>query len=112
MPTPTKFLKAFGLTKGAKFGNYQIVSVVAHHETIEEYQLYEYHIKLVLSPLSSSSYKEMDKTDNLIIQVIKKSHDVKATRNYYRCEIDPPSSYFFKNNGNMEYDLVGYGKRI
>lgn len=112
MPVPTKFLHAFGLTKGTKFGNYKITAVSATHETVKQYQLYQYHIKLVLSPLGSSSYTEMDKADHSLVQSLKGSHDVKATRNYYRCTIDPPSTYYPTSSEDIEYDLVGYGERI
>lgn len=112
MPTPDKFLRAFGLTKGAKFGNYKIATATATHETIERYQIYQYHIRIVLSPLTLSSDDEMDKTDRVLIQAIKGYHDVKATRNYYRCTIDLPQSYYVKSNGDIEYNLVGHGRRI
>lgn len=114
MPEPAKFLRAFGLTKGARYGNYVLTSAKATHNAIERWQLYEYHIHLVLSPVNKnrSSHADMDAADLSLVNSIKGFHDVKATRNYYRCTIEPPHTYYPMDNGDIEFDLVGHGKRI
>ena len=49
MPDPRAFLKAFGLVKGQRLGEFTVTSVHSSHVVIETYRTYQYGIELNLT---------------------------------------------------------------
>jgi hypothetical protein len=109
MPDPDKFLAGFHLINGTQFGGYILKSATATHESIVRYQEYRYQIRLIFS--GGNNYQNLFYA---VTDEISQTHDILATRNYYRCSIDYPKlgDILENQDGSYTWHLIGHAYRI
>jgi hypothetical protein len=115
MPEVGAFLQGFGLTKGHKYGQYEIISVTATHKQIIRYKEYRYDIKIILQcnkKISEAEYKTffhqlMDNTDGP--KIINSAYG-----NPYKCVIDNIEEGHIIDNDNDQLivHLTGHSYRV
>src|SRR5579885_305208 len=110
MPTPDKFLRAFGFVSGAHFDGYTLEHVFSTHNTIKRYQEYEYDITLTFENNRNGDIEELFR---IILDHISYEHIVKGVKNPYRCIIDQPhyTNIHKDKNGSVTVNLVGHSYR-
>jgi hypothetical protein len=115
MPEPAEFLEAYGFTEGSKFGPMTLISASATHTQVKRWKEYSYHITLTLQMSSRSQGDEAyHEAFDAVARVSKQEYSVKATRNYYSCEIDPPqygNVEIDDSRGTMTMHLTGHASR-
>ncbi len=108
MPVPSDFLHGFGFSQDLTVGGYTLTSANATHETVKQYQVYQYHITLIFTPSGKSDYEKLVTT---VKHLAAQKHTIKATRNYYDCTIDPVTNVNKGANGIVTFHLVGHATR-
>lgn len=111
MPTPVKFLHAFGFIDGSKFDGYILKYTSSSHKTIRRYQEYEYDIELKFKNMGNGNWDDLF---NIIVEHISNEYNLKGVRNLYRSIIDYPKhgDAHLDNNGDITIYLIGHSYRI
>lgn len=112
MPDQVTFLNAFNLVQGHQFDGFVLSSVSSTHEQVVRWQEYQYQITLIFNKLPNvvGNYETLYYD---LMSEITQEHIVKATRNYYKCNIDMPvhGNIIQNSNESFTFNLVGHSYR-
>lgn len=98
MPSPAKFLHAFGLIKNKGFNHATIIDVDTSHEVIERYKKYQFHITIKFDQLGAESAIKHLTSLSLVVN--------SDYGNPYRCTLQ------LLNNNGLTFHLLGTAIRI
>jgi hypothetical protein len=116
MPSPHALLSAFGFTKGMRVKSYKIVSASSTHEVLENYKLYQYHVRLHFASTLEGKCAPSDVAT--LVNYLKKMVGVSRIvysqfNNPYECKfVDDPKISNTKDCGNVYVEWNARGERI
>src|SRR5438105_3626002 len=106
MPTPSAFLRGFGLTRGTSIGGYTLTSVHSTHEEIERYREYYYAFTLTFIAHEEANRRNLVRE---ITSITSQTHIVNSQYgNPYECVIDEPSRNDFEGTKKVTVYLDGH----